>query len=87
MKKIMDGPTVGTPDKGILGHVNPPKGKGYTLMEGNETAYFDEKTRPGPVVSNPVRRGRRISRMRRANDAAQAIRQHMIQSLKEYSGA
>jgi len=41
-------------------------------------------TRPGPVVSNPVKRGKRISKNRTANDAAMALRKNMVKTLKEY---
>lgn len=40
---------------------------------------------PGPVLKKGgAKRGKRISKNRTANDAAQAIRKSMIQNLKEY---
>jgi len=41
-------------------------------------------TRPGPNLRKPRKRGKRISRNRTANDAAQAISKTMMKSLKEY---
>ena len=42
-------------------------------------------TKPGPVLSGPrVKRGRRISKKRKANDAAQALSKNMVKTLKEY---
>ncbi len=41
-------------------------------------------TRPGPVLRKPVKRGKRISKNRTANDAAQALQANMVKTLKEY---
>jgi len=41
-------------------------------------------TRPGPVISHPVKRGKRISKNRTANDAAMALKKNMVKTLKEY---
>jgi len=41
-------------------------------------------TKPGPVLKKPVKRGRRISKNRSANDAAMALRKNMVKNLKEY---
>ena len=42
-------------------------------------------TKPGPVLAGPrVKRGRRISKRRKANDAAMALSKSMEKGLKEY---
>ena len=42
-------------------------------------------TKPGPVLAKGgAKRGRRISKNRTAQDAAQAIRSSMVKRLKEY---
>ncbi len=42
-------------------------------------------TKPGPVLSRGrVKRGRRISKRRKANDAAMALSKSMEKGLKEY---
>ena len=40
---------------------------------GNETTYYDNQLRPGPNLMRPRKRGKRISKMRTANDAAMAL--------------
>lgn len=52
---------------------------------GAKASVLPGITKPGPVLSGPrVKRGRRISKRRKANDAAQALRKNMEKSLKEY---
>ena len=42
-------------------------------------------TKPGPILARGgAKRGRRISKRRKANDAAQALSKNMEKSLKEY---
>ena len=58
--------------------VPPPNIRGkYDRLEANETSYYDEQTRPGPVLSKPRKRGRRISKNWKANDAAMALSRRM----------
>jgi|GEM_PF-1914079 len=59
--------------------------KDYDRLEANETSYYDEQTRPGPVVSHPRKRGKRISKRRSANEAAQALSKSMEKGLREYT--
>jgi hypothetical protein len=52
--------------------------------------YLGEKspgiTKPGPVLhGDRVKRGRRISKRRKANDAAMALSKSMERTLKEYA--
>jgi hypothetical protein len=59
----------GAPDQ------NPPAGRkgSFDRVAGNETTYYDQKLRPGPHLMRPAKRGKRISGMRTANDAAMAL--------------
>lgn len=55
-------------------HEPPPSERGnYDRLAGNETTYYDGQLRPGPRFRKPGKRGKRISKMRTANDAAMAL--------------
>lgn len=61
---------------------NPPE-----RLEGNETTYYDQQLRPGPVLKRSPKRGKRISRMRTANDAAMALSEAFQAKCEKSSGA
>lgn len=66
---------VGTKIPGADDFHSPPKGdrKEYDRLAGNETTYYSNKLMPGPHLKRPRKRGKRISKMRTANDAAMAL--------------
>lgn len=68
------GPQIpGAPD------ASPPKaiqGK-FDRLENGEETYYDGQLRPGPRLSRPRKRGKRISKMRTGNDAAMALSRAM----------
>lgn len=64
------------------GTKNPPE-----RLQGNETTYYDDQLRPGPNLTNPRKRGKRISRMRTANDAAMALAASMEKTLQDQPGS
>jgi hypothetical protein len=67
----------------------PPPGdrRGLDRLDGNETTYYDRQLRPGPRLSNPRKRGKRISSMRTANDAAMALSEAFRARCDKSSGA
>jgi hypothetical protein len=54
---------------------------------GNETTYYDQQLRPGPRLQRPRKRGKRISNMRTANDAAMALSEAFRARCDKSSGA
>lgn len=60
------------------GTKNPPE-----RLKGNETTYYDRQLRPGENLTSPRKRGKRISSMRTANDAAMALAASMEKTVSD----